>query len=245
MISMKELLEAGVHFGHQTKRWNPKMKPYIFGARNGIHVIDLQKAAVLFQKACDFVRDTSFQGKGIIFVGTKKQAQDSIKQEAIRCNMFYVNNRWLGGTLTNFITIKKSIDKLKELEQMEEKGGYEGRPKKEILKLEKQRDKLEKVLEGIKEMRQLPGAIFIVDSKKEKIPVNEAAKIGIPVIGVVDTNGDPDGIDYLIPGNDDAIKAIRFFTSKIAEAVIEGRSQHEKELQEDTPTQPLPLRGEG
>jgi len=230
---MKELLEAGVHFGHQTKRWNPKMKPYIFGARNGIHVIDLQKAAALFQKAYDFVRDISFKGKSIIFVGTKKQAQEPIKQEAIRCNMFYVNNRWLGGTLTNFTTIKKSIDKLKELEQMKEKGEYEGRAKKEILKLEKQRDKLEKVLEGIKEMKELPGAIFVIDSRKEKIAINEAAKVGIPVIGVVDTNCDPDGIDYIIPGNDDAIRAIRLFASKIADAVIEGRTQYEKELQKN------------
>lgn len=231
MINMKELLETGVHFGHQTKRWNPKMKPYIFGARNGVHIIDLQKTATLFQKACNFVKDISFQGRSIIFLGTKKQAQDPIKQEAIRCNMLYVNNRWLGGTLTNFVTIKKRIDKLKELEQMKEKGGYEGRLKKEILKLEKQRDKLEKVLEGIKEMKELPGAIFVVDSKKEKIAINEAARMGIPVIGVVDTNCDPDGIDYVIPGNDDAIRAIRLFASKIAEAVIEGKTLYEKELQ--------------
>lgn len=231
MINMKELLETGVHFGHQTKRWNPKMKPYIFGARNGVHIIDLQKTATLFQKACIFVKDISFQGRSIIFLGTKKQAQDPIKQEAIRCNMLYVNNRWLGGTLTNFVTIKKRIDKLKELEQMKEKGGYEGRLKKEILKLEKQRGKLEKALEGIKEMKELPGAIFVVDSKKEKIAINEAARMGIPVIGVVDTNCDPDGIDYVIPGNDDAIRAIRLFASKIADAVIDGRTLYEKELQ--------------
>jgi small subunit ribosomal protein S2 len=230
-VTMKELLEAGVHFGHETKRWDPRMKPYIFGARNGIYIIDLQKTVQLFKETYQFVRDLTSKGDYVLFVGTKKQAQESIVEESTRCKMFYVNQRWLGGMLTNFQTIKRSIDRLKKLEAMKNEEIYNLLPKKEILELEKERVKLEKTLGGIKNMDRLPGAIFVVDPKKEKIAVNEARKIGIPSIGVVDTNCNPEEVDYLIPGNDDAIRAIRLISSKIADAVNEGRQIHEKQMQ--------------
>jgi small subunit ribosomal protein S2 len=232
-ITMKELLEAGVHFGHQTKRWNPKMKPYIFGARNGIYIIDLQKTVRLFKNSYNFIKETAQAGETILFVGTKKQAQDSIAEEAQRCNMFYVNQRWLGGMLTNFATVRQSIDRLKRLDAMVADGSIEGYTKKEILSLEKQRQKLEKALGGIKGMSKLPGAIFVVDPKNETIAVSEAKKLGIPVVAVVDTNCDPDPIDYIIPGNDDAIRALRLLSSKIADAVIEGVQAREIDLQTD------------
>lgn len=230
-ITMKELLEAGVHFGHQTKRWNPKMKPYIFGARNGIYIIDLQKTVRLFKNAYGFVRDAVQSGETVLFVGTKKQAQDSVAEEAQRCNMFYVNQRWLGGMLTNFATVKQSIDRLKRLDAMFADGSVEAYTKKEILSLEKQREKLEKSLGGIKGMGKLPGVIFVIDPKNEAIAVSEAKKLGIPVVSVVDTNCDPDPIDYVIPGNDDAIRAIRLLASKIADAVVEGAQAREVDLQ--------------
>jgi len=230
-VTMKELLEAGVHFGHETKRWDPRMKPYIFGARNGIYIIDLQKTVQLFKETYQFVRDITSKGEYVLFVGTKKQAQESIFEESTRCKMFYVNQRWLGGMLTNFQTIKRSIDRLKKLEAMKNEEIYSLLPKKEILELEKERVKLEKTLGGIKNMDRLPGAVFVVDPKKEKIAVNEARKIGIPSIGVVDTNCNPEDVDYLIPGNDDAIRAIRLISSKIADAVNEGRQIYEKQMQ--------------
>jgi len=232
-ITMKELLEAGVHFGHQTKRWNPKMKPYIFGARNGIYIIDLQKTVRLFKNSYNFIRETAQAGETILFVGTKKQAQDSIAEEAQRCNMYYVNQRWLGGMLTNFATVRQSIDRLKRLDAMVADGSIAGYTKKEILSLEKQREKLEKSLGGIKGMNKLPGAIFVVDPKNETIAVSEAKKLGIPVVAVVDTNCDPDPIDFIIPGNDDAIRALRLLSSKIADAVIEGAQAREIDLQTD------------
>ncbi|MDA8413477.1 MAG: 30S ribosomal protein S2 [Desulfobacteraceae bacterium] len=221
-ISMKELLEAGVHFGHQTKRWNPKMKPYIFGARNGIYIIDLQKTVRYFKSAYNFVKESSQAGNTMLFVGTKKQAQDSIAEEATRCNMHYVNQRWLGGMLTNFATVKQSIDRLKRLDAMFEDGTVEAYTKKESLQFNKERAKLEKILGGIKGMHKLPGLIFVIDPKNEEIAVQEANKLGIPVVAVVDTNCDPDPIDHVIPGNDDAIRAIRLLTAKMADAVIEG-----------------------
>jgi len=230
-VTMKELLEAGVHFGHETKRWDARMKPYIFGARNGIYIIDLQKTVQLFKETYQFVRDITSKGEYVLFVGTKKQAQESILEESTRCKMFYVNQRWLGGMLTNFQTIKRSIDRLKKLEAMKNEEIYNLLPKKEILELEKERVKLERTLGGIKNMDRLPGAIFVVDPKKEKIAVNEARKIGIPSIGVVDTNCNPEEVDYLIPGNDDAIRAIRLISSKIADAVNEGRQIYEKQMQ--------------
>jgi len=230
-VTMKELLEAGVHFGHETKRWDPRMKPYIFGAWNGIYIIDLQKTVQLFKETYQFVRDITSKGEYVLFVGTKKQAQESIFEESTRCKMFYVNQRWLGGMLTNFQTIKRSIDRLKKLEAMKNEEIYSLLPKKEILELEKERVKLEKTLGGIKNMDRLPGAVFVVDPKKEKIAVNEARKIGIPSIGVVDTNCNPEDVDYLIPGNDDAIRAIRLISSKIADAVNEGRQIYEKQMQ--------------
>lgn len=230
-VTMKELLEAGVHFGHETKRWDPKMKPYIFGARNGIYIIDLQKTVQFFKEAYQFVRDIAAKGEYILFVGTKKQAQETIYEQATRCGMFYVNHRWLGGMMTNFQTIKRSIDRLNKLEAMKNEEIYNLLPKKEVLELEKERNKLEKFLGGIKSMDRLPGAIFIVDPKKEKIAVKEARKIGIPSIGIVDTNCDPEEVDYVIPGNDDAIRAIHLFASRIADAVIEGRQLYEKKLQ--------------
>ncbi len=228
-ITMKELLEAGVHFGHQAKRWNPKMKKYIFGERNGIYIIDLQKTLKLFKEAYDFVRNEASQGKDVLFVGTKKQAQDAITEEAKRCGMYYVSSRWLGGMLTNFTTIRKSIDRLKKIEKMKEDGTYDKLTKKEVAGLEKERTKLEKILSGIKTMPDLPSVVFIIDPRKEDIAVHEANKLGIPVVAVVDTNCDPDNIDYVIPGNDDAIRAIRLMASKIADAVIEGRQAIAKE----------------
>jgi small subunit ribosomal protein S2 len=228
---MKELLEAGVHFGHETKRWDPKMKPYIFGARNGIYIIDLQKTVQLFKEAYQFVRDIAAKGEYILFVGTKKQAQETIYEQATRCRMFYVNHRWLGGMLTNFLTIKRSIDRLNKLEAMKTEEIYNLLPKKEVLELEKERSRLEKSLGGIKNMDRLPGAVFVVDPKKERIAVKEARKIGVPSIGIVDTNCNPEEVDYVIPGNDDAIRAIHLFASKVADAVIEGRQLYEKQLQ--------------
>ena len=230
-VTMKELLEAGVHFGHETKRWDPKMKPYIFGARNGIYIIDLQKTVQLFKEAYQFVRDICSKGEYVLFVGTKKQAQETIYEQATRCGMFYVNHRWLGGMMTNFQTIKRSVDRLNKLEAMKNEEIYNLLPKKEVLELEKERSRLERSLGGIKNMDRLPGAIFTVDPKKEKIAVKEARKIGIPSIGIVDTNCNPDELDYIIPGNDDAIRAIHLFASKIADACIEGRQLYEKQLQ--------------
>lgn len=227
-ISMKELLEAGVHFGHQTRRWNPKMKPYIFGSRNGIHIIDLQKTVKLFNEAYEFVTRTVGEGYSILFVGTKKQARDAILEESERCGMFYVVNRWLGGTLTNFQTIRKSIARLKELDAMFKDGTIARYTKKEALKLEKEMHKLEKNLGGIKNMDELPGAVFMVDPKKEYIAVKEVQKLGIPLVAIADTNCDPDEIDYIIPGNDDAIRAIRLICAKIADATIEGLKMTEE-----------------
>ena len=224
-ISMKELLEAGVHFGHQTKRWNPKMKEYIFGERNGIYIIDLQKTLKMFKDAARFVGEMAAQGKNVLFVGTKRQAQEAIAEEANRCQMFYVNQRWLGGLLTNMATVQKSIKRLKELEGMASvEGGYAGRPKKEVIRLERERKHLDQNLAGIKDMPGLPDILFVIDSNKEAIAVKEARRLGIPVVAIVDTNCDPDEVDYVIPGNDDALRAIRLFASKIADAVVEGRS---------------------
>jgi small subunit ribosomal protein S2 len=222
-IAMKDLLEAGVHFGHQTKRWNPKMKEYIFGERNGIYIIDLGKTVKLFREAEDLVTSLASEGRTILFVGTKRQAQDVIAEEAQRCGMFYVNERWLGGLLTNFATIQRSLGRLRDLETMATDGRYDTLSKMEIARNEKERRKLQKNLEGIRGMSRLPDAVFVVDTRKEKIAVDEARKLKIPVIGIVDTNCDPDEVDYVIPGNDDALRAIRLFASKIAEAVISGR----------------------
>ncbi len=221
-VSMKELLEAGVHFGHQTKRWNPKMKEYIFGERNGIYIIDLQKTLRMFKEATRFVSDVAAQGGAILFVGTKRQAQEAIAEESQRCGMYFVNQRWLGGLLTNFVTIQKSIKRLHELDEMASDGRYELFSKKEVARLERERKGLEKNLAGIKSMKRLPHALFVIDSKKEEIAVKEANRLGIPVVAVVDTNCDPDSIDCVIPGNDDALRAIKLFVSKIADAVIEG-----------------------
>jgi len=230
-VTMKQLLEAGVHFGHQTSRWNPKMKPYIFGARNGIYIIDLQQTVKMFKDAYGFVRDLSAQGGSILFVGTKKQAQDAIREEAERCGMFYVTNRWLGGMLTNFQTIKQSIERLRKLDEtLESAAMLEALTKKEAITIRRERDKLMASLGGIRNMKKLPDALFIVDPKKEEIAVSEANKLGIPVVAAVDTNCDPDVIDYKIPGNDDAIRAIRLFCTAIADAVIEGRELHEERL---------------
>ncbi len=224
-VTMKQLLEAGVHFGHQTRRWNPKMKPYIFGARNGIYIIDLQKTVKLFKVAYEFVVDTVAQGDTILFVGTKKQARDSIAEEAGRCGMPFVNKRWLGGMLTNFTTIQKGIDRLKRIEAMFEDGSIDRFPKKEALRMDRLRQKLDHNLGGIKDMDSLPGAVFVVDARQEQIAVKEANKLGIPVVAIVDTNCDPDGIDYIIPGNDDAIRAIRLISSLIANASLEGKER--------------------
>ena len=236
-IGMKQMLEAGVHFGHQTRRWNPKMKPYIFGARNGIHIIDLQKTVKLFDKAYDFIVKTVADGYSVLFVGTKKQAHDSIVEESERCGMFYVVNRWLGGTLTNFQTIRKSINRLKELETMKREGTLSRYTKKEALQMEKEMVKLEKNLGGIKNMDDIPGAVFVVDPKKEHIAVREARKLGVPVVAIADTNCDPDEIDYIIPGNDDAIRAIRLVCSKIADACIEGHGIAEERLKAEAEAQ--------
>jgi small subunit ribosomal protein S2 len=235
-VTMKELLEAGVHFGHQTRRWNPKMKPYIFGSRNGIHIIDLQKTVHLFGTAYDFVVRTVADGYPVLFVGTKKQAHDSIVEESERCGMFYVVHRWLGGTLTNFQTIRKSIGRLKELEAMVTDGTISRYTKKEALKMEKELAKLERNLGGIKDMDDLPGAVFIVDPKKENIAVQEARKLGIPIVAIGDTNCDPDELDYIIPGNDDAIRAIRLICSKIADACTEGHNLAEEKLRAEAET---------
>ena len=219
---MKELLEAGVHFGHQTKRWNPKMKEFIFGERNGIYIIDLQKTLKMFKEASKFVQDLAADGRIILFVGTKRQAQDAIAEEAQRCSMFYVNQRWLGGLLTNWVTVQKSVKRLKELDEMATDGRYDLLPKKEVIKLERERKHLQANLAGIKNMTRLPDAIFVIDSNKEQIAVRESRKLGIPVVAVVDTNCDPSEVDYVIPGNDDALRAIRLFTSKISESIAEG-----------------------
>jgi small subunit ribosomal protein S2 len=228
-VSMKQLLEAGVHFGHQTSRWNPKMKPYIFGARNGIYIIDLQRTVKLFEEAYTFVRDLAARGGSVLFVGTKKQAQDAVREEAERSAMFYVNTRWLGGTLTNFQTIKQSIDRLKKCEEMlDDPNMAEALTKKELLGVSRERDKLLSSLGGIKTMRKLPDALFVIDPKKEEIAVKEANKLKVPVVAVVDTNCDPDVVDYKIPGNDDAIRAIRLFCTAIADAVLEGRALMEE-----------------
>jgi small subunit ribosomal protein S2 len=219
---MKELLEAGVHFGHQTKRWNPKMKEYIFGERNGIYIIDLQKTLKMFKEASKFVQELAADGKIVLFVGTKRQAQDAIAEEATKCGGFYINQRWLGGLLTNWITVQKSVKRLKELDEMATDGRYELLPKKEVIKLERERKHLQANLAGIKNMSRLPDAVFVIDSNKEQIAVREARKLGIPVVAVVDTNCDPSEVDYVIPGNDDALRAIRLFTSKISESIAEG-----------------------
>ena len=222
VVSMKQLLEAGVHFGHQTRRWNPKMAKYIFTERNGIYIIDLQKTVKKLEEAYNFVRDLSVEGKSVRFVGTKKQAQDSVKEEAERAGAYYVNARWLGGMLTNFTTIRTRIERLKQLRAMEEDGTFELLPKKEVVKLNLEIEKLEKFLGGIKDMKEIPGALFIIDPRKERIAVAEAKKLGIPIVAIVDTNCDPDEVDYVIPGNDDAIRAVKLISSAIANAIIEG-----------------------
>ena len=229
VISMKQLLEAGVHFGHQTRRWNPKMAPYIFTERNGIYIIDLQKTVKKVDEAYNFVREVAGEGKSILFVGTKKQAQEAVKEEALRSDMFYVNERWLGGMLTNFQTIQKRINRLRELEKMEEENVFDVLPKKEVILLRQEMMKLQKFLGGIKDMKELPGALFIIDPRKERIAVAEAKKLGIPIVAIVDTNCDPDEIDHVIPGNDDAIRAVKLLTGKMADAVIEGRQGEQLE----------------
>jgi len=244
---MKELLEAGVHFGHQTKRWNPKMKEYIFGERNGIYIVDLQKTLKMFKDAARFVGEMAAQGKNVLFVGTKRQAQEAVAEEAKRCEMYYVNQRWLGGLLTNMSTVQRSIKRLKELEAMATEGNWEGRAKKEVVRLERERKHLNQNLAGIKDMNGLPDILFVIDSNKEAIAVEEARKLGIPVVAVVDTNCDPDKVDYVIPGNDDALRAIRLFTNKVADAVVEGRQlateqdfAAEKIISDETPVEEIP-----
>jgi small subunit ribosomal protein S2 len=246
-ISMKELLEAGVHFGHQTKRWNPKMKEYIFGERNGIYIIDLQKTLKLFKDAMRYVGEMASAGKTVLFVGTKRQAQEAIAEEATRCSQYYVNQRWLGGLLTNMMTVQKSIKRLKELDAMAAEGNWDGRAKKEVIRLERERKHLNQNLAGIKDMNGLPDVLFVIDSSKEAIAVEEARKLGIAVVAVVDTNCDPDKVDYVIPGNDDALRAIRLFTTKIADAVVEGRQlateqdfAAEKIVSDETPVEEIP-----
>ena len=229
VISMKQLLEAGVHFGHQTRRWNPKMAQYIFTERNGIYIIDLQKTVKKVDEAYAFVRDVAMEGKSILFVGTKKQAQESIEAEAKRCNMFYVNNRWLGGMLTNFRTIRTRIDRLNQIDRMEQNGQFDVLPKKEVAKLNGEREKLEANLGGIREMKKLPGALFVVDPRKEHIAIAEARKLNIPIVAIVDTNCDPDEVDYVIPGNDDAIRAVKLIAGKMADAVLEGKQGEQSE----------------
>ncbi|HOW57004.1 MAG TPA: 30S ribosomal protein S2 [Smithellaceae bacterium] len=229
-ISMKLLLEAGVHFGHQTNKWNPKMKPYIFGARNNIYIIDLQQTVGMFQSAYNFVVDTVSEGKAVLFVGTKKQSQEAVKEEATRCGMPYVNQRWLGGMLTNFVTIKKSIDRLNTLAAMFDDDSIKAFPKKEITKLQKEKEKLESVLGGIRTMKSYPAAIFVVDPNREHIAVKEAKKLKVPIVAIVDTNCDPTDIDYVIPGNDDAIRAIKLFASKFSDAVLEGKKRFEEKI---------------
>ncbi|MGI6337042.1 MAG: 30S ribosomal protein S2 [Clostridiales bacterium] len=229
IVSMKQLLEAGVHFGHQTRRWNPKMAPYIYTERNGIYIIDLQKTVRKLEEAYMFVRDTVAAGESILFVGTKKQAQDSIKEEAERVGMFYVNSRWLGGMLTNFKTMRRRVDRLNQLKKMSEDGTFDLLPKKEVIKLHGEIEKLTKYLGGVVEMRRLPGALFIVDPRKEKNAISEARKLGIPIVAIVDTNCDPDEVDYVIPGNDDAIRAIKLISQTMANAVVEGRQGEQLE----------------
>ena len=235
VISMKQLLEAGVHFGHQTRRWNPKMAPYIFTERNGIYIIDLQKTVRKIDEAYAFVRSVAMEGKSVLFVGTKKQAQESIESEAKRCGMYFVNNRWLGGTLTNFRTIRTRIDRLNNIDKMEKEGQFELLPKKEVIKLLAEREKLEKNLGGIREMKKLPGALFVVDPRKEHIAVAEARALKIPIVGIVDTNCDPDEIDYVIPGNDDAIRAVKLIAGKMADAVLEGKQGEQVEETVEAP----------
>lgn len=232
VISMKQLLEAGVHFGHQTRRWNPKMAEYIYTERNGIYIIDLQKTVKKVEEAYYLIREVAMKGQEILFVGTKKQAQDSVKEEADRCSMFYVNQRWLGGMLTNFKTIRKRIDRLNELKKMEEDGTFNVLPKKEVIKLKKEYEKLEKYLGGIKGMKRLPGALFVVDPRKEHIAIAEARNLDIPIVAIVDTNCDPDEVDYVIPGNDDAIRAVKLIAAKMADAVIEGKQGEQLEVEE-------------
>ena len=231
VISMKQLLEAGVHFGHQTRRWNPKMSRFIFTERNGIYIIDLQKTVKKVEEAYKFAKEVAETGKPILFVGTKKQAQEAIKEEAERCGMFYVNERWLGGMLTNHKTIQTRINKLRELERMENEGVFEVLPKKEVIKLRAEKEKLEKYLNGMKDMPELPGAMFVVDPRKENIAIQEAHRLGIPVFGIVDTNCDPEELDYAIPGNDDAIRAVKLITSAMANAIIEARQGAEEEVE--------------
>lgn len=233
IISMKQLLEAGVHFGHQTRRWNPKMKQYIFTSRNGIYIIDLQKSSKKIDEAYAAMQEVTKDGGKVVFVGTKKQAQEAIKEEAERCGMFFVNERWLGGMLTNHQTIQTRIKKLRDLEKMENEGVFEVLPKKEVIKLKAEKEKLEKYLGGIKEMPELPGAIFVVDPRKENIAIQEAHRLGIPVVGIVDTNCDPDELDFPIPGNDDAIRAVKLITGAMATAIIEGRQGAEEEVVEE------------
>jgi small subunit ribosomal protein S2 len=224
-LSVRALLEAGVHFGHQTKRWNPKMRPYIYGARNGTHIIDLDQTAKLFNRAYDFITESVARGGNVLFVGTKRQAQDIIRDESLRCNMYFVNNRWLGGTLTNFKTIKQGLDRLRTLERMGEDGTHEQLPKKEVIKLDKEQARLEKYLGGLKNMGGLPHVMFVVDPSMENIAVHEARKLGIPVVGITDTNCDPDKVDIVIPGNDDAIRSIKLITSRVADACMEGQER--------------------
>lgn len=238
-ISMKQLLEAGVHFGHQTRRWNPKMAKYIFTERNGIYIIDLQKTVKKIDEAYNYMRDAAMEGKTVLFVGTKKQAQDSIESEAKRCNMFYVSNRWLGGMLTNFTTIRKRVDRLNEIDKMEQDGQLEVLPKKEVIKIMQEREKLNNNLGGIREMKNLPGLLFVVDPKKEHLAVDEARKLGIPIVAMVDTNCDPDLIDYVIPGNDDAIRAVKLISAKMADAVLEGRQGYQDAPEETQEIMPI------
>ena len=238
-ISMKQLLEAGVHFGHQTRRWNPKMAKYIFTERNGIYIIDLQKTVKKIDEAYNYMRDAAMEGKTVLFVGTKKQAQDSIESEAKRCNMFYVSNRWLGGMLTNFTTIRKRVDRLNEIDKMEQDGQLEVLPKKEVIKIMQEREKLNNNLGGIREMKNLPGLLFVVDPKKEHLAVDEARKLGIPIVAMVDTNCDPDLIDYVIPGNDDAIRAVKLISAKMADAVLEGRQGYQDAPEETQEVMPI------
>ncbi|MFG6148887.1 30S ribosomal protein S2 [Halobacillus sp. B23F22_1] len=233
VISMKQLLEAGVHFGHQTRRWNPKMKKYIFTERNGIYIIDLQKTVKKVDEAFNYVRQVAADGGNILFVGTKKQAQDTVRDEAVRCGMYYINQRWLGGTLTNFQTIRKRINRLKDIERMEEDGTFDVLPKKEVVDLLKEKDRLVKFLGGIKEMTSIPDAMFVIDPRKERIAIAEAHKLNIPVVGIVDTNCDPDEIDYVIPANDDAIRAVKLLTAKMADAVLEAKQGEETEVAEE------------
>ena len=243
VISMKQLLEAGVHFGHQTRRWNPKMATYIFTERNGIYIIDLAKTVKKLEEAYFFVRDVAASGESVLFVGTKKQAQDAIKEEAERCNMFFVNARWLGGMLTNFKTMRSRITRLNQLKKMEEDGTFNLLPKKEVIKLQLEMAKLEKYLGGVKDMKKLPGAMFIVDPRKEKNAIAEARKLGIPVVAIVDTNCDPDEVDYVIPGNDDAIRAIKLISSTMANAVLEGKQGEQLEVEAEEKVEEAPAEG--